>query len=308
YSVSMSGTTSLHGARPIYQQNFQSAAHLLTRERYRGHQCRNERKHQRYEARYEEVYALQRGVVSHARLHRNGKAPWRQTAGSPYSSPREFTVVGIDHGARISLTGACGVGITGIRDQLKASRGSGCQALRKPGAEHQRNIRLTTPEQRLNVIDGLRDACHDEAAVAFEAGAQSPRCMINFRLHEHDTNIVHIATQGEAEHDYLGERDEQENPERLPVAEDVPDLLSHEGEEGGAPDIHDTFPLPDPESVPTPAPAPTVSSDDGRVRRTHRSSRDATLNARFRSLGVPMAAMRPPTMIDTRSQYSASSR
>src|SRR5262249_19115151 len=51
-------------------------------------------------------------------------------------------------------------------------------------------------------------------------------------------------------------------------------------------------------------PAPPAS---GRARRTNSSPTDSTPNSRLSAAGVPIAAIRPATMIDTRSQYSASS-
>ena len=78
-------------------------------------------------------------------------------------------------------------------------------------------------------------------------------------------------------------RKEQEDAERLAIAEQVQRLLAHESGEG-----------------------PHAAS--GRVSLRNTSSSVSAPTERRTSAGVPIAAMAPFTMMEMRRQYSASSR
>src|SRR6185369_7841807 len=112
------------------------------------------------------------------------------------------------------------------------------------------------------------------------------RRVVRSRVDDDHAHIAHVAAQREAEQDDLHQRHEKQNGQRLLVTEDVVQLLHHERAQGG--EIHDLA-------------AP------GRASRTKTSSMEGALNCALSSPGVPIAAMRPSTMIEIRSQYSASS-
>src|SRR5262249_30218980 len=112
-----------------------------------------------------------------------------------------------------------------------------------------------------------------------EAAANRERLLVGRRIHDRQADLTDVRADGKAEEDDLHDRNERDDRERPPIAQDVERFLPQQAEQRG----------------------------HGRARRTNTSSIDATSNRSLSSAGVPSAPIRPATMIETRSQYSASS-
>src|SRR4026209_2874007 len=116
--------------------------------------------------------------------------------------------------------------------------------------------------------------------------------MIRGWIDDREPDIAHIASQRESEQDYLYQRHQQQNGESLPIAQDMMEFL--DDERAQRIDVQ----------APSHAASPFFAP---RARRTNTSSTLSAPNFSFSSAGVPSAAIFPSTMIEIRSQYSASS-
>src|SRR5882762_10360349 len=159
--------------------------------------------------------------------------------------------------------------------------------------------------------DGIRDSsvtgvqtCAlpiSEDASGRKAVAKRDRRGIGSRIHDREAHVVDVGANRITEEHHLHDRQRDQHGGRSTVAPDVKELLSKQTLQRG----HGVSPaLPTPPALPAPA-APLASA--GRASCTKSSSIDSTLNSPLSPAGVPIAAMRPATMIEMRSQYSASS-
>src|SRR4029453_17060386 len=98
-------------------------------------------------------------------------------------------------------------------------------------------------------------------------------------------HAVDVRANGESEQHDLHDRQRDEHDQGTEIAKDVKHLFLQQPLERTHAGV----------------------SDCGRASRTNNSSIESTPNCRFRSAGAPIAAIRPLTMIEMRSQYSASS-
>lgn len=163
--------------------------------------------------------------------------------------------------------------------------GAARERLREARLEHERLIRRASLEPIGKGIGARQDANDLEQVRRRESAAQLERGDVRCRIHDEEPDAADIGAQREAEEHYLRERQQQQDQQRLPVAQNVVELLDDES-------------------------AKCVHCDDsagGRASWTKTSSMVSVANSSFSSCGVPSATIRPATMIDTRSQYSASS-
>src|SRR5215471_223429 len=134
-----------------------------------------------------------------------------------------------------------------------------------------------------------RQADDAEDAAGGEAVANLERRRVRRRIDDNHAHVADVGADREAEEQDLHDGHEDQDEERPPVAENVVRLLSEEPEER----LHVAEPF--------------EAASSGRTRRTNSSSIDATPASCLSVAGDPSASIRPETMIEIRSQYSASS-
>src|SRR5512141_2365917 len=127
----------------------------------------------------------------------------------------------------------------------------------------------------------LRYCNYLETTCGCEFLAQREGCIIRRRIDHGHANVAHITSQRVPEQNDLHERHQQENRQRLPVAQNVTNFLGDEGAKRG--------------------------DHDALASLTKSSSMLGTFHCSLSARGVPIVAMRPSTMMEIRSQYSASS-
>jgi hypothetical protein len=147
--------------------------------------------------------------------------------------------------------------------------------------ERHRYVGFVLPEKRLH--DGKRGRNRDnlESAAGCETRSQLLRRVIRGWIDYDKTYVAYVTAQCVTEEHDLHERHQQQDCQRLPVAENVPELLYNECTER--------------------------SDHAGLASRTKSSSIVGTFHFVFSSPGLPIVAILPATMMEIRSQYSASS-
>ncbi len=146
--------------------------------------------------------------------------------------------------------------------------------------EDHRLLHLAGLEQGIEILGSLQDGCDLEHTGSREAAAQRQRRLIGRRIDDGKADVVDVGADRETEEDDLHDRQRQNHGQRPRIAADVLNLLAQQAEQ---------------------------RSHAGLASWTNRSSIDETANCCFNSAGVPSAPIRPATMIEMRSQYSASS-
>src|SRR5262249_16668752 len=135
--------------------------------------------------------------------------------------------------------------------------------------------------------DGLEDAA------AVESCSDRPCDVVWRGIDDRQANVIEVGADGISEQNHLQDRKDEDDRERSLIAKDVEELFEQQATEGG----HGA------DSV-----APGGCWLSGRVSRTKMSSMEGASNRVLSSAGAPSAARRPATIIEMRSQYSASSR
>ncbi len=270
-----------------YEQNLECATLLLARERDRRHERGDEREHERDEAGHEEIGALQRRVEAH---------PARQRY--EHGRLRPFHQLALEvrqRGAHVALHRRPAVRVRRVGDEQHRRAIAACESIGERGREHHGDVRRSPLEQAVQRAGARRHAHDPESRRGLEPATESQRQLVGGGIDDRDAQIAHVGAQREAEQDHLQQRHEQQDGQRLPVAEDVVELLPHEGAQG-ARRARGAAPR-----------ARAHAALSGRASRTNTSSIVRWPKLDLSSAGVPSAAMRPSTMIETRSQYSASS-
>ncbi len=107
--------------------------------------------------------------------------------------------------------------------------------------------------------------------------------MVDGGTHRHRPHMAHVGGNGKAKEQHLHDGDAEEDEHRALVAQDVACLLEDEGQKL----FHWRL--------------------DCRAKRVNTPSMSGWWRLRFNSSGVPNARIFPSTMMEMRSQYSASS-
>ena len=147
--------------------------------------------------------------------------------------------------------------------------------------ESQGNICLALPEERLDSAHRRRDSNDSEPTGRREPRTERERRVIGRRINHNETHVAYVASQREAEQNNLHQGHQKQNRQRLAVAQNVAQLLDYESPKSGC---HDAL-----------------------ANLTNSSSMVGTFHFALSSRGLPIVTMRPSTMIEMRSQYSASS-
>ena len=162
------------------------------------------------------------------------------------------------------------------------------ESLSESRLEHDRDLRGIRLKERVEIRSRGNDGDRAE-----HVRSRSRRARIANVVASGDGSTIarrtslHVRSNREPEQHDLHNRHEDQHGERAPVAQNVIRLL--------------------PEQSPERVQLRPAARSAGRASRTNTSSIESTPNCCLSSAGVPIASMRPATMIEIRSQYSASS-
>ena len=170
----------------------------------------------------------------------------------------------------------------------------------KSWLEDDRLLRGTALEQWIEILRARHDGDDAENAGGGKAIAHRQGHVVRRGIHDRQANVVHIGADGVAEEQHLHDRQRDEHGQRAAIAADVEHLLPQEARGRSRLRL-----FRGPQGPRRPWKDPGRATWAGELHEQLVDRRDAEL--RFRSAGAPMAAIRPATMIEMRSQYSASS-
>jgi len=227
-----------------------------------------------YEARDEEVGGAHVGVVEDARAHREEEP----------AAPGERGALGGHDLAEVIVDELGGVRVAGVYDELDLGPTPGNQPYRVIGGYDQDAARRPGFEEVLDAVERQvprPDPEEVRRGQTLREGAafRRPRLVDDRRIDAFHVEGYRVAVEEEHE-----QRHQQHHDEALRVAQDVGDLLAEDRQEDA---VHPGSP--------------------SRSTFMKTSCMEAAPCSSLSLLGFPIAAIRPPFMMDTRPQYSASS-
>ncbi len=270
-----------------HEKGFHRAGLLLARDRNRRHQRRDDGQHECDQTGHKEIRARLRRIEAHAR---HGHDPY---AGGPEPL---LARIAAHHGRRIRLGRRRGIRLGRVGDDLHLDAQPLGEAFAERRLKGHRHLHVAAPEPLVE-RRGVGEHRHEAKQIGrLEPLPDFTRRRVGRRVDDGEPEAVDVRADRESEQHHLDDGHEHQDGERPPVAADVVRLLSQERPQRTAAE---------PRRGSHPAFSPVCAS--GRASCTNRSSIDATPNSRRRSAGAPIAPIRPVTMIEIRSQYSASS-
>ncbi len=278
----------LPGAQRRHEERLECAGLLFTSQRNGGHERRDDGQHERHQSGHEEVGAFTRRIETRANLRHDANAARRRT---------KLALVRLNHLERVCLHRASRVWFGCVGDDLDARWKPLSEPSGEPRLEDEGLLRVTALEQPVDLGWTVHDGDDAKGVGRAEAAAQRECDVVRRRIHDRKTDVLHVGADRVAEDDHLQDRYQRDDDERSAIAQNVIRLFPQKPDKGAglSAGCHH---------------APGLWSEGaavGRARRTNTSSTDSVPNRVFNSDGVPIAPILPATMIEMRSQYSASS-